>query len=82
MPQTLSLKELHDDTGRSVREAAKSKHPIGITDRGELIALLVNPNLVRFRPRQRVLLPEFEALLSRPKHDDMQPAFDEVREDR
>lgn len=82
MPKTLSVKELHDDTGRSVRKAAKSKHPIGITDRGELIAVLVNPNLVRSRPRQRVLLPEFEALMSKPVPDDMQPALDEVRGDR
>jgi hypothetical protein len=82
MLKRLSVKQLHADTGRSVRLAGKSRTPIQITDRGQLVAVLANPNMVPGRRRQRVLLPEFEALMARPPSDDMQAALDDVRGDR
>ncbi len=78
----LTVKQLHDDTGRSVRRAGASKRPIPITDRGELVAVLANPALVRSPQRKRVLLPEYEAMMSAPAGDDIQTALDEIRGDR
>ena len=81
-PTVLTVKQLHDDTGRSVRRAAASKHPVPITDRGELVAVLANPSLVRPASRKRVLLPEYEAMMARRPATDIQAALDEVRGDR
>ena len=78
----LTVKQLHDDTGPSVRRAAASKRPIPITDRGELVAVLANPALVRPRERRRVLLPEYEAMMAEAPRDDVQAALDEIRGDR
>lgn len=81
-PAVLTVKQLHDDTGRSVRRAGASKRPIPITDRGELVAVLANPSLVRPAKRKRVLLPEYEAMMAEPPGDDVQAALDEIRGDR
>ena len=78
----LTVKQLHDDTGPSVRRAGASKRPIPITDRGELVAVLANPALVRSPQRKRVLLPEYEAMMSAPVNDEIQSALDEIRGDR
>jgi hypothetical protein len=78
----LTVKQLHDNTGPSVRRAGASKCPIPITDRGELVAVLANPSLVRPAQRKRVLLPEYEAMMSAPAVDDIQTALDEIRGDR
>lgn len=78
----LTVKQLHDDTGPSVRRAGASKRPIPITDRGELVAVLANPSLVRPAARKRVLLPEYEALMAEPSVDRIQAALDELRGDR
>jgi hypothetical protein len=75
----LTVKRLHDDTGPSVRRAAASKRPVPITDRGELVAVLANPSLVRPTSRKRVLLPEYEAMMAQPPTDDVQAALDELR---
>ena len=77
----LTVKQLHDDTGPSVRRAAASKRPIPITDRGALVAVLANPALIRPVSRQRVLLPEYEALMATPLGNDIQAALDEIRGD-
>ena len=53
-----------------------------ITDRGELIAVLANPSLVRPTSRKRVLLPEYEAMMAQAPADDVQAALDEVRGER
>ena len=55
----LTIKQLHDDTGPLVRRAGKSRWPIPITDRGEQVAVLGNPDLLRPQRRDRVLLPEY-----------------------
>lgn len=87
MPRTdiLTVKQLHDDTGPSVRRAGASKRPIPITDRGELVAVLAHPALVRPQQRRRVLLPEYEAMMAAPvgaSGSDIQAALDEIRGDR
>ena len=81
---TLTIKELHDDTGSSVRRAGAARRPVAITDRGELVAVLANPSLVRPASRKRVLLPEYEAMMaaSAGKGNDIQAALDEIRGDR
>lgn len=82
-PRTgLTVKQLHDDTGRSVRRAGAAKRPIPITDRGQLVAVLAHPSLVRTRPRQRVLVPGYEAMIARPAADQVRVALDEVRGER
>jgi len=78
----ITVKQLHDETGLSVRRAAASKRPIPITDRGELVAVLANPALVRPQQRTRVLLPEYEAMMAATPVDDIQAAADEIRGDR
>ncbi|HEY3756788.1 MAG TPA: hypothetical protein VGL42_11620 [Opitutaceae bacterium] len=80
--RALTVKQLHDDTGPSVRRAGASKRPIPITDRGVLVAVLANPSLVRPQQRKRVLLPEYEAMMAEPPGDNVQAALDEIRGDR
>ena len=84
MPSTtvLTIKQLHDDTGPLVRRAGASKRPIPITDRGQPVAVLANPALIRPQSRKRVLLPEYEAMMAEPPANDIQAALDEIRGDR
>jgi hypothetical protein len=84
MPRSsvLTVKQLHDNTGASVRRAGASKRPVPITDRGELVAVLASPALVRPPTRKRVLLPEYEAMMAEPPGNDIQAALDEIRGDR
>lgn len=81
-PTVLTVKQLHDNTGPSVRRAGAARRPIPITDRGELVAVLANPTLVRPHRRKRVLLPDYEAMMAEPAGDDVQAALDEIRGDR
>lgn len=78
----LTVKQLHDDTGPSVRRAGAAKRPVPITDRGELVAVLANPALVRPVSRKRVLLPEYEAMMATRSAGGIQAALDEIRGDR
>jgi hypothetical protein len=55
---------------------------VPITDRGELVAVLANPALVRPVSRQRVLLPEYEALMASAPANHLQAALDELRGER
>ena len=81
-PTVFTIKQLHDDTGPLVRRAGASKRPILITDRGEQVAVLANPALLRPQRRNRVLLPEYEAMMVQSPGDDIQAALDEIRGDR
>lgn len=78
----LTIKQLHDETGLSVRRAGASKRPIPITDRGELVAVLANPSLVRPVSRKRILLPEYAAMMAQAPTEDIQGALDEIRGER
>ncbi len=77
-----TIKQLHDDTGSLVRRAGASRRPIPITDRGEQVAVLANPALLRPQRRNRVLLPEYEAMMAQPPGQDIQAALNEIRGDR
>lgn len=70
----LTVKQLHDDAGRSVRRAGATKRPIPITGCGELVAVLASARLVRPHQRKRVLLPEYTAMMAKPVGVDIQPA--------
>ena len=78
----LTIKQLHDDTGASVRRAGASRRPIPITDRGHLVAVLANPSLVRPLTRKRILLPEYERAMKEAPSNHIQAALDDVRGDR
>jgi hypothetical protein len=78
----ISIKELHAKTGEQVRIAGRSRNPIAVTDRGKLVALLVAPHLYRPNIRQRTILPEYAALLTKEKSNDVLDDLDAVRGDR
>ncbi len=81
-PAVLTVEQLHDDTGALVRRAGAARRPVPITDRGELVAVLANPALVRPVSRQRVLLPEYEALMVSAPANQLQAALGELRGER
>lgn len=84
MPKSagLTIRQLHDDTGPSVRRAGASTRPIPITDRGRVVAVLANPSLVRPHRRKRLLLPEYEAMMVEPPDDRVRAALGDIRGDR
>ncbi len=82
MPSRVTIKQLHATTGDYVRRAARSRSPIIVTDRGEAIAVLAHPALLRSRRRKRTLLPEFAALMAGVPGHDLSEDLDAVRGDR
>ena len=82
MPSRVTIKQLRATTGDYVRRAARSRSPIIVTDRGEPVAVLAHPSLLRSRRRKRTLLPEFEALMAREPGHDLSEDLDAVRGDR
>lgn len=82
MPPNITIKELHATTGEHVRRAGNARTPILITDRGEPVAVLANPGLLKARRRQRTLLPEFATLMARAPGRDLADDLDAVRGDR
>lgn len=82
MPSRITIKELHAATGEQVRRAGMSRGPVVVTDRGQPVAVLANPSLLKPRPRKRKLLPEFEALMAGTPGSDLHDDLDAVRGDR
>ncbi|OGQ82110.1 MAG: hypothetical protein A2289_02385 [Deltaproteobacteria bacterium RIFOXYA12_FULL_58_15] len=82
MASRITIKELHATTGEHVRRAGASRRAVLVTDRGQPIAVLANPSLLKPRHRKRTLLPEFVALMARTPGDDVRDDLDEVRSDR
>jgi hypothetical protein len=82
MPLIITIKELHATTGDHVRRAGSARSPVIITDRGEQVAVLANPSLLKPRRRKRVLLPEFAALMARKPGSDVLDDLNAVRGDR
>ena len=80
--KNLSVKELHRTTGEYVRQAGASRTPLIVTDRGEPVAVLANPALLKPKKRVRTLLPEFEKLMAKPPGNDLREDLDAVRGDR
>jgi prevent-host-death family protein len=82
MSSRITIKELHATTGEHVRRARASRSPVIVTDRGQPVAVLADPSLLRPRRRKRTLLPDFEALMARTPGYDVQDDLDAVRGDR
>ncbi len=82
MPASLSIKELHATTGDLVRRIGASRKPVLVTDRGEPAAVLSNPSLLKPRRRQRILLPEYQALMAKSPGNDLVQDLNSVRDDR
>jgi antitoxin (DNA-binding transcriptional repressor) of toxin-antitoxin stability system len=79
----ISIKQLHEKTGELVRRAGQSRTPVGITDRGKLIALIVAPKLVpSAKRRRRSLLPEYRKLLRTLHSSDVLDDLEAVRDER
>jgi hypothetical protein len=78
----VTIKELHDDTTALVHYAAALGGPVSITDRGREIAVLANRSLLRPKNRIRVVLPEYEALMTIPPGNYTEAALDEMRGSR
>lgn len=81
-PRSITIKELHATTGEHVRRIGASRMPVIVTDRGQPVAVLANPSLLKPRRRQRILLPEFAALMARPPGDDLIDDLAAIRGDR
>jgi prevent-host-death family protein len=82
MAERITIKQLHAATGEYVRRAGRSRTPIVVTDRGDPVAVLAHPSLLRPTPRKRTLLPELEALMAREPGKDLLDDLDAVRADR
>jgi len=82
MPTSITIKELHATTGAHVRRAGISRSPVLITDRGQPVAVLANPAMLKPRQRKRVFLPEFVALMARKPGNDVLDDLNAVRGDR
>ena len=79
---SITIKELHARTGEYVRRAGRSRTPLAVTDRGKVVAALVQPNLPPKVRRRRTLLPVYTAFLTRRRSSDVLRALDAVRSDR
>lgn len=64
MPPSITIKELHATTGEHVRRIGASRSPVFVTDRGQPVAVLGSPSLLKSKRRKRTLLPEFKALMA------------------
>lgn len=82
MPPSITIKELHATTGEHVRRIGASRSPVFVTDRGQPVAVLASPSLLKVRRRKRTLLPEYKALMARVTGDDVLGDLDAVRGDR
>jgi antitoxin (DNA-binding transcriptional repressor) of toxin-antitoxin stability system len=79
---SITIKELHTQTGVHVRRAGRGRSPVPVTDRGKVVAALVPLNLLPARRRRRTLLPEYTAWLARRSSTDVLRDLDAVRGDR
>jgi len=82
MPSSITIKELHATTGDCVRRAGAGRAPVVVTDRGQAVAVLANPALLKLRRRRRTILPEYAALMTRNQSNDVLDDLNAVRGDR
>jgi len=75
--RTVTLKELHAHTGRIVRGAAKA--PVLVTDRGQVVAMIKDPERMSAKRRKRRILPEYAAILKSPPSDDVLDDLEGIR---
>ena len=79
---SITIKELHAQTGQHVRRAGRGRSPLPVTDRGKVVAALVPPTLLPAGRRRRTVLPEYAAWLARQPSTDVLGDLDAVRGDR
>jgi prevent-host-death family protein len=82
VPSRITIKELHATTGEHVRRIGAGRVPVVVTDRGRPVAVLASLSAVKARRRERVLLPEFTAMMARGQRGDALVDLDAVRGDR
>jgi prevent-host-death family protein len=86
MTSTITIKELHAATGETMRRAGASRTPLVVTDRGTPVAAIVNlASIAPARPRKRVLLPEYAAMIANakiPRTSTLQEDLDAIRGER
>ena len=82
MPKTITIKQLHGKTGDYVREAGASRSAWVVTDRGEPVAVLGNPDLLKAVKRRRTLLPAYAVMMSRSQSTNVIDDLNAVRGDR
>lgn len=82
MPAKITLKELHAKTGELVRRAGNARMPVVITEHGQPIALLGHPSQFKSKRRRRIILPEYEQLMSARPRGDSREDLNAVRGDR
>ena len=83
MSEVLTIKQLHEATGKLVRTAGKARTPTLITDRGQPVAVLGSPeSLVVLGRQPRRTLPEYEALMRQHAHPPVSKDLDALRDGR
>ncbi len=79
---SITLKDLHAQTGTHVRRAGRGRTPVPVTDRGKVIAALVPPTLLPAHRRRRTVLAEYTSWLSRQPATRVLDDLDAVRGNR
>jgi antitoxin (DNA-binding transcriptional repressor) of toxin-antitoxin stability system len=79
---SITIKELHAQTGAHVRRAGRGRTPVPVTDRGKVVAALVPPTLLPAGRRRRTVLAEYGAWLSRRMVTDVLRDLDAERGER
>lgn len=74
---TVTLKELHEHTGKVVRGAAQS--PVQVTDRGKVVAVITHPANLPAKGRKRRILPEYADFLKQKPSADVLEDLEAVR---
>ena len=82
MAPSITIKELHATTGEHVRRIGASRSPVIVTDRGQPVAVIASPALIKTRRRKRTLLPEYEALMATAPSGNLLDDLDAIRGDR
>ena len=83
MDEVLTIKQLHEVTGKLVRAAGKARTLTLITDRAQPVAALGSPeSLVALGRQPRRTLPEYEALMRQHAHSPVSEDLDALRDGR
>ena len=80
MDEVITIKQLHEATGKLVRAAGKAGKPTMITGRGQPVAVLASLEFLAAQNRQpRRTLPEYEVLMRQHAHLPVSEDLDALR---
>ena len=79
---SITINEKYVAMGEHDRRAGESRISMEARDRGQRVAVLANPALLRPRRRTRTLLPEFAAMRARKPGCDRAADLVALRDDR